>query len=562
MDEETYEQFSMPHAASRTAGVHAAVDVRADARRRRQAVGVQMPSSVELAVAETEPGVQGRHGLERDEAGDARDRRRRPGAALREPGRPDQGRPARSAATSAAPDDRPGGTRLAKTGYAALSLLATLQPAARTSVLFHRPTHRERRAGSPGGSGLDWMARIAHCAPGSNHSVPAHAARSSTPRSGCSRRSRSRAACRPRRCSSSPRCSTRPGSPASRSPAAASSTRAVRARRREPVGADPRAQGANDDAARARVARPLPRRLAPGRRRLRRAASSPARPRAASTSSASTTRSTTSRTCARPARRSSAAGKEFDAGSSTAPGRPARPRRWSSRRSKLPRARRRRACCSTTPPARSQPHQRRRARRARSPRPPGCRSGSTARARPERARRALEAARAGRRPDRLRRLPGRARRCTASPASRSPRRWRGSACDTGVDVDVLWEASDLVDEHIGDEPVDAARAAHRRACRRARPSGRARRRARRPAARPRSRRPAARGARRARARSAREAGWPPLAAPIGQILASQALVNVLSARRYGTVVDELRGLVQGALRHAAGRRSTRPSRAR
>ena len=43
----------------------------------------------------------------------------------------------------------------------------------------------------------------------------------------------------------------------------------------------------------------------------------------------------------------------------------------------------------------------------------------------------------------------------------------------------------------------------------------------------------------------KEAGSPPLAAPIGQILASQALLHVLSARRYGTVVDEFRGLVQG-----------------
>lgn len=42
-----------------------------------------------------------------------------------------------------------------------------------------------------------------------------------------------------------------------------------------------------------------------------------------------------------------------------------------------------------------------------------------------------------------------------------------------------------------------------------------------------------------------EAGWPPLAAPIGQILASQALLNILSARRYGTVLDEFRGLVEG-----------------
>ncbi len=43
-----------------------------------------------------------------------------------------------------------------------------------------------------------------------------------------------------------------------------------------------------------------------------------------------------------------------------------------------------------------------------------------------------------------------------------------------------------------------------------------------------------------------EAGWPPLAAPIGQILASQALLHVLEARRYGTVLDEFRALVQGA----------------
>ena len=42
-----------------------------------------------------------------------------------------------------------------------------------------------------------------------------------------------------------------------------------------------------------------------------------------------------------------------------------------------------------------------------------------------------------------------------------------------------------------------------------------------------------------------EVGWPPLAAPIGQVLASQALLNVLSASRYLTVVDELRALVTG-----------------
>jgi oxaloacetate decarboxylase alpha subunit len=47
------------------------------------------------------------------------------------------------------------------------------------------------------------------------------------------------------------------------------------------------------------------------------------------------------------------------------------------------------------------------------------------------------------------------------------------------------------------------------------------------------------------ARIRSETGWPPLAAPIGQILASQALVHVLSVARYQRVVDELRGLVAG-----------------
>src|SRR5437016_5047205 len=45
--------------------------------------------------------------------------------------------------------------------------------------------------------------------------------------------------------------------------------------------------------------------------------------------------------------------------------------------------------------------------------------------------------------------------------------------------------------------------------------------------------------------AALEAGEPPLAAPIGQLLASQALLHVLSARRYQTVVDELRALLTG-----------------
>jgi oxaloacetate decarboxylase (Na+ extruding) subunit alpha len=116
---------------------------------------------------------------------------------------------------------------------------------------------------------------------------------------------------------------------------------------------------------------------------------------------------------------------------------------------------------------------------------------------------------------------------------------------TGVETARLWEAADVIDEFIGDEPV--APVAPRIAVRAAEydmPAGLV----------------AALDVHlRANTASDRleevleevgrvraESGWPPLAAPIGQILASQALLHVLEARRYGTVIDEFRALVQGA----------------
>ena len=114
----------------------------------------------------------------------------------------------------------------------------------------------------------------------------------------------------------------------------------------------------------------------------------------------------------------------------------------------------------------------------------------------------------------------------------------------GLEPERLWQASDLIDEYIGDEPV--SQVAPRIAVRAAEydlPAGLV----------------AALDVHlRANAAADRllevleevgrvraEAGWPPLAAPIGQILASQALLHVLEARRYGTVIDEFRSLVQG-----------------
>ncbi len=120
----------------------------------------------------------------------------------------------------------------------------------------------------------------------------------------------------------------------------------------------------------------------------------------------------------------------------------------------------------------------------------------------------------------------------------------GLGLSTGIDMDKLWAAAELVDEHIGDEPVSpvapriAVRAAQRKL-----PVGLV-------------------SALDAQLRSQgaadrlddvltevdrvrAEVGSPPLAAPIGQIVASQALLNVLSANRYSTMVDELRDLVEG-----------------
>ena len=120
----------------------------------------------------------------------------------------------------------------------------------------------------------------------------------------------------------------------------------------------------------------------------------------------------------------------------------------------------------------------------------------------------------------------------------------GAGMDTGVDAGKLWHAAELVEEFIGDDPMTplvpriAIRAAQYEL-----PAGLV-----------------ASIDARLRAHGAadrlddvldelvvirEESGSPPLAAPIGQILGSQAIVHVLSATRYQTVVDELRDLLQG-----------------
>ncbi|HEX5450627.1 MAG TPA: acetyl-CoA carboxylase biotin carboxyl carrier protein [Gaiellaceae bacterium] len=127
----------------------------------------------------------------------------------------------------------------------------------------------------------------------------------------------------------------------------------------------------------------------------------------------------------------------------------------------------------------------------------------------------------------------------------------GIGLDPGVDLDLLWQAADIVDEHIGDEPVSptapriAVRAAQHKL-----PVGVV-------AAIDVQLRTQAAGDRLDEVldelRQVRnEVGSPPLAAPIGQVLASQALLNVLSANRYSTMVDEVRDIVRGGFGRTPG----------
>jgi oxaloacetate decarboxylase alpha subunit len=120
----------------------------------------------------------------------------------------------------------------------------------------------------------------------------------------------------------------------------------------------------------------------------------------------------------------------------------------------------------------------------------------------------------------------------------------GIGLETSVDIDALWEACRLVDAELGDVPVpplsprDAVRAAEHRL-----PAGLV-----------------AMLDDRLRvygleerldevldelARVRGECGWPPLVAPIMNIVGSQALLHVLSAQRWQTVVDEIRSLLDG-----------------
>ena len=96
MDEETFEQFGLPHAevADELAYLPPSSTVQMLAVDGKPA-GIQLPASVELDRRRDRAGGPGRHRLERDEAGDARDGRGRAGTALRRKWRAHQGRPSR-----------------------------------------------------------------------------------------------------------------------------------------------------------------------------------------------------------------------------------------------------------------------------------------------------------------------------------------------------------------------------------------------------------------------------------------------------------------------------------
>jgi oxaloacetate decarboxylase (Na+ extruding) subunit alpha len=132
-------------------------------------------------------------------------------------------------------------------------------------------------------------------------------------------------------------------------------------------------------------------------------------------------------------------------------------------------------------------------------------------------------------------------RVSAEAASKS---LAGIGIETGVDVDCLWRASELVDGALGEEPVAplSPRVAVR-AAEHGLPAGLV-------AELDQNLRAQNFGDRldevlEEMRRVQAEVGWPPLASPIGQMLGQQALLHVLSAQRWTLVVDELRDLVVG-----------------
>jgi oxaloacetate decarboxylase (Na+ extruding) subunit alpha len=120
----------------------------------------------------------------------------------------------------------------------------------------------------------------------------------------------------------------------------------------------------------------------------------------------------------------------------------------------------------------------------------------------------------------------------------------GIGLETGVDLEKLWRASELVDAVLGDEPLPplSPRVAVR-AAEHSLPAGLV-------AELDANLRVQGFGDRldavlEELTAIREECGWPPLASPIGQVLGSQALVHVLSAQRWQIVVDELRHLIEG-----------------
>ena len=221
------------------------------------------------------------------------------------------------------------------------------------------------------------------------------------------------------------------------------------ARRREPVGADPRDRRADDDAARDGAARPLPRRLAAGLAGL------------CARFVASRGRERDRRLpAARPAQRRLEPAR---GGRGDRRRRPRVPRR--ARLQPRPHGRGRRArragrrlpelgaarVLVNDPTGALLPHHARSSSSARA-RPAASPSGSTARARPARRSRTRSSRRASA-PTLVARPSIRSRsRCTGlrRVARRGARRARARH---GRRRRALWQAADLVDEHIGDEPV-------------------------------------------------------------------------------------------------------------
>ena len=149
MNNETYEQMHVAPVALGDAADYMVEGMTAQvAFYQGEIISVEIPASVELTIAETEPGIQGDRVSRRPQAGHARDRQGRPGAAVRQHRRP-RSRSTHAPATTSPGSDGPPRSSASDARERALILLYEahskgIAPAARSISRWWSPTSSRR----------------------------------------------------------------------------------------------------------------------------------------------------------------------------------------------------------------------------------------------------------------------------------------------------------------------------------------------------------------------------------------------------------------------------------